>query len=77
MVMLKKRHNLKKLRKREMKNQKRNTTNEENNPAIKTEIRSGAHNSNNSYRKNKNTYYRNNYKKNTKSFYRILLKKFY
>ena len=36
------------MRMKEMKNQKRNAANEENNPAIKREIsRSGPHNSNN------------------------------
>ena len=40
------------MKKREMKNQKRNTTNEENNYAIKREIsRFGDHNSNNNNRK--------------------------
>ena len=39
--------------KREMKNQKRNTTNEKNNPAMAREISiSGDHNSNNSNGKN-------------------------
>ena len=47
--------------KREMKNQKRNTTNEENNPARKREIsRSVDHNGNNSNREKYKTLITNN-----------------
>ena len=57
-------------------NQKRNTTNEENNHAIKREIsRSGDHNSNNNNRKYKlNTCYRNSLKKYHKATLNIIKK---
>ena len=61
-----------------MKNQKRNTANEEKNHAIKREIgRSCDHNSNNKNRKKYNTYYRNylKKKKNQKNYIEYIFKK--